>query len=143
MHDMKQFIKENEGLKLWPYRCTADKLTIGYGHNLESNGISLKEAEFILQNDLDDVVTDLLGLFPFFWDFPSSKRTALADMRFNLGPGGFRMFKNMIAAAKVMNWPEAAKEARDSRWFHQVGKRSGRVISLLLKVDKTKGGDSE
>ena len=39
-NDVFKFTKLAEGLSLKPYRCPAGKLTIGYGHNLEANGIS-------------------------------------------------------------------------------------------------------
>ena len=45
-------LKRHEGLKLKPYKCTADKLTIGVGRNLEDVGISEEEAEMLLQNCL-------------------------------------------------------------------------------------------
>jgi Phage-related lysozyme (muraminidase) len=35
---------DHEGLKLEPYECTAGKLTIGVGRNLEDRGISVDEA---------------------------------------------------------------------------------------------------
>jgi len=44
-------LKHDEGIRLFPYQCSADKLTIGYGRNLEDNGISEHEAEQMLLTD--------------------------------------------------------------------------------------------
>ena len=41
-------VKMHEGLRLKPYRCTSGKLTIGYGRNIEDNGITEAEASFLL-----------------------------------------------------------------------------------------------
>ena len=38
----------HEGLRLKPYRCTSNKLTIGVGRNLEDKGISKEEAMRLL-----------------------------------------------------------------------------------------------
>ena len=51
--DVFKFTKLAEGLSLKPYRCPAGKLTIGYGHNLEANGISEEIANQLLHEDLD------------------------------------------------------------------------------------------
>ena len=42
----------HEGLKLQPYKCTAGKLTIGVGRNLDDVGITDIEAKFMLENDV-------------------------------------------------------------------------------------------
>ncbi len=40
MNRIKAQLVRHEGLKLKPYRCTAGKLTIGIGRNLDNCGIS-------------------------------------------------------------------------------------------------------
>ena len=124
-------IKKHEGLRLKPYRCTAGKLTIGYGRNLDDVGISDIEAGQLLKNDLHICAADLLTIFPGFIEFAISKQIALIDMRFNLGPNRFRGFKKMIAAIKQDDWPKAAIEAMDSKWYDQVGNRGVVVINKL------------
>jgi lysozyme len=47
-------IKTHEGLRLNVYQCTAGKNTIGYGRNLDDNGISKDEADFMLRNDVKE-----------------------------------------------------------------------------------------
>ena len=60
--DRKRLVEtliRHESLELMPYRCTAGKLTIGAGHNIEDNGISKKAAEFILKEDIEHTETAL------------------------------------------------------------------------------------
>ena len=40
MDRIKEQLVRHEGLRLKPYRCTAGKLTIGIGRNLDDCGIS-------------------------------------------------------------------------------------------------------
>jgi len=55
----KKLIKLHEGFRTHPYRCTAGKLTIGYGRNLDDVGILETEAEHMLGNDMADCCIDL------------------------------------------------------------------------------------
>ena len=52
-------LKEDEGLRLKPYRCTAKKLTIGYGRNIEDVGITEEEANHLLLNDIGETEKEL------------------------------------------------------------------------------------
>ena len=49
---IKEQLVRHEGLRLKPYRCTAGKLTIGIGRNLDDCGISKTEAYVLLENDI-------------------------------------------------------------------------------------------
>ena len=52
MNRIKAQLVRHEGLRLKPYRCTAGKLTIGIGRNLDDCGISQTEAYLLLENDI-------------------------------------------------------------------------------------------
>lgn len=54
MTRIKAQLVRHEGLRLKPYRCTAGKLTIGIGRNLDDRGISQKEAYAMLERDIFD-----------------------------------------------------------------------------------------
>lgn len=45
--DAAIWLQFEEGLRVKPYKCTADRWTIGYGRNLQDNGISQQEAELL------------------------------------------------------------------------------------------------
>lgn len=59
--------KRHEGLRGKPYHCSQKFLTIGYGRNLETRGITEDEAEEMLLNDLSDVeqALDRQALFKY------------------------------------------------------------------------------
>lgn len=133
MNKTAKYIKANEGLRLKPYKCTANKLTIGYGRNLEDVGITVEEAEFMLETDIARVVEDLDGIFGFrlFCTLSSSRQRALTDMMFNLGRTRFKKFKKMIRAIKAGDFKQAAKELLDSRYAKQVSRRAHTNADLL------------
>jgi len=133
MEIMKEMIMRHEGLRLTPYRCSAGKLTIGYGRNLEEVGISQEEAEYLLTDDIKRAWKEVLRIFPHYYSFSQNRQTALIDMMYNLGATKFRTFKKMIAAIKVDDWEEASRQAEDSKWYHQVGQRGVEIKNMLRK----------
>jgi len=71
-----------------------------------------------------------------FYELPEEVQLIIANMMFNLGQRRFRGFKKMIAAVNDGNWSEAADEMQDSRWFHQVGDRSVRLVDRMHFVNE-------
>lgn len=121
----------HEGLKLRPYRCTAGKLTIGVGRNLEDRGISKAEALYLLDNDIEQVTTELSRRLPWFLDLDEPRRAVLIDMGMNMGVGGLMTFKRALAALGRGHYAEAAREMKDSNWYHQVGSRGIRLVEQM------------
>jgi lysozyme len=130
---LRQQLTHHEGLRLKPYRCTAGKLTIGVGRNLEDVGITATEAMQLLDNDITACLTDL-RTFPWWGGLNAVRQRALADMRFQMGPAGFRAFKRMLAALAVGDYPAAAAHARDSKWFRQDSPARARTITTMLET---------
>ena len=129
----RALIKKHEGLRLYPYHCTAGKLTIGYGRNLVDVGISEDEAFAMLENDIDIVVSGLEKHLSF-WDKLSLNRQAVfIDMCFNLGLNGFLKFKRMLRASEAGRIDDTIKEMLDSRWATQVGSRAVELAELYRR----------
>jgi len=68
MNRIKSQLVRHEGLRLKPYRCTAGKLTIGYGRNLDDCGISQKEAYVLLEDDIMQCEKQILAEIPEIYD---------------------------------------------------------------------------
>lgn len=134
MSSIEEQLVEHEGERLHPYRCTADKLTIGVGRNLEDKGISQEESRMLLENDIKECVEDLADIFPDFNKYAQARQHALIDLRFNLGSDGFRSFKQLIAAAQEGSWEQAAAELEDSSWWSQVQSDRRSKIYQQLKT---------
>jgi len=128
---IKQMLKRHEGLRLKPYRDTVGKLTIGYGRNLEDDGISLEEAELMLENDLDRAVKAARDVVAGFDELDEVRQAVLVDMAFNLGRAGLASFQKMRAALALGDFERAAAEMLDSLWARQVGRRARELAEMI------------
>ena len=132
MLKIEKQIMGHEGFISKVYKDPAGNLTIGYGRNLEGKGITRYEAFMLLRNDIEECEADLYKIFGLmFWDMDDNRCLALIDMRYNLGPAGFRNFVGMINAIKQGYYAQAAKEIRNSLWYKQVGGR-GKTVHLMM-----------
>lgn len=125
-------IELHEGLRLKPYRCTAGRLTIGVGRNLEDRGITLAEARMLLANDLTDVRNGLLNALPWVGNLDEVRQRVLIDMAFNLGLQGLLEFKRTLAAVQAGQYQQAATMMLQSRWAKQVGQRAERLARMMV-----------
>jgi lysozyme len=130
MMSLKDWIISHEGMKLKPYKCTAGKLTIGCGRNLDDNGISLDEAYMMLDNDIERCKREL-SIYPWFLGLDRNRQDALINMCFNLGLPRLLGFKRMISYLDRKNYKMAAIEALDSRWARQVKGRANDIASVI------------
>ena len=119
----------HEGLRLKPYRCTENKLTIGVGRNIEERGITATEAMFLLKNDIEAVEKEL-SRFSWFTKQDEIRRRVLIDMGF-MGVPRLLGFKKMIQALVADDYEKAAAEMLDSKWSRQVGGRAVRLAEMM------------
>jgi lysozyme len=131
LEKIKERLRVKEGLKLKPYKCPTGHLTIGYGRNLEAKGISIKDAEFMLAEDVSESISNLKRVFPKMEEFSEQRQIALIDMIFNLGMGTFLTFTKMIMAIEMGDWNEAARQVESSLYARQVGPRAIEVRNML------------
>ena len=131
-----QMTKSFEGLRLKPYRCTAGKLTIGYGRNLDDVGISIEEADMLFEHDYNNAIINLKALLVSngikYEDVSRNTIFALTDMMFNLGYSRMSQFKNLLSELKKGSYEGVAREMKNSKWATQVGNRSKKLIDLVL-----------
>lgn len=127
---LRSQLERHEGLRLKPYRDTVGKLTIGYGRNLEDVGISRDEADFMLDNDIDQVERQLETVDEYR-DLDAVRQAVIANMAFNLGFAGLMGFKNMWAAIGRRDWESASEEMLNSKWARQVGVRAVELSEIM------------
>lgn len=125
-----ELIKKHEGLRLKPYKCTAGKLSIGYGRNLEDNGISAYEADVLLNDDIQNCYAQCIK-FPFWNKLNDVRQAVLLDMCYNLGFARLNGFKKMLKALGRLDYKTAAKEMLDSKWARDVKYRATELAELM------------
>ena len=131
-----QLLKEDEGFRQKVYLDTKGIPTIGYGRNLRDTGVSEKEAEFLLANDIDYAEHQCQQHFSFWSRLPGQVQDVLVCLAMNMGMGysarGLLSFEKMLAAIETGQWEQAAAELVDSQWAQDVGPlRTDKMASLL------------
>lgn len=116
-----------------PYRCSAGKLSIGVGRNLEDRGLSEDEIAYLLKNDIDLIEKELDRRLPWWREMSEARQTALANMAFNLGVPRLMKFVKALDHMRARRYDAAAREMLNSNWAQQVGDRADRVAALMQK----------
>jgi lysozyme len=128
---LEDILIRHEGLKLKPYRCTAGKLTIGVGRNLDDNGITEAEARMMLRYDIEASRLSLLK-YKWFNSLDPVRQDVIINMVFNLGLPRFLQFKKTIAFLQAKDWEGAATEMVNSKWAKQVGNRALELAAMIV-----------
>lgn len=131
LNEVRKRLIEHESIKLMPYRCTAGKLTIGVGRNLDDRGISQATATQMLEEDIEIVLDELKRALPYWDQLKWNYKEALVDLAFNMGVPRLMMFKRMLAAIEADEPEKASEELLDSRYASQVGIRASNIAALL------------
>jgi lysozyme len=124
-------IRLHEGERLKPYRCTAGKLTIGVGRNLDDRGISREESAMLLDGDIRLLEIELFRALPWASALDDVRQRVLLDMAFNLGLPGLLQFKRTLEAIRTGQYQQAATMMLDSLWARQVGQRAERLARMM------------
>ena len=130
---VRQMLVNDEGYRQFPYKCTAGKLSIGIGRNLQDRGISKDEAYFLLNTDIDYFAEFLEQKLPFFNELTENRQNVLINMCFNLGTTGFMKFRKMLEHVKNHDYEKAVLEMRRSKWVSQVPNRAKRLCDMMLE----------
>lgn len=121
----------DEGLRLMPYRCSAGKLTIGYGTTFP---LTQEEAHLLLRHRLQGVVADLGHRFAWWPRLSPDRQSVLASMAYQMGMGGLIKFRRMLAAVERGDYEAAAREMLDSKWAKRdTPGRAGRLAERMRR----------
>ena len=139
-------LKKDEGVKYEIYQDHLGYLTFGVGHLITDadpeSGLSIgtkvseERVYTAFEKDLDNALWDCEILYgpTRFHSWPAEVKEVLVNMMFNLGRTRMGKFVKFQKALNLKNWKLAAKEGRDSLWYHQVKSRAERLMSRLEKV---------
>lgn len=156
MHKLVTELTRDEGLRLQTYRCTAAKLTIGIGRNLDDVGISGSEArlfgcdtpaqalahvkrhgvtklqaESLFANDIVGCERDLDRRLPWWRTLDDVRQRVLLNMCFNLGVNRLLGFKNTLRMIQRHEFEDAVAGMMNSLWARQVGARALRLSAMM------------
>lgn len=146
-----QFIEPHEGKRNYVYDDSRGIPTVGIGFNLnrknaesilrmfgvnyqsvlDGERVSDEVIYKIFEEDVKYAIGRTEDLVPSFDRQPDEMKLVLVDMCFNLGHVGLSKFRKFLAAVDQRDYTKAASEMIDSRWYHQVGNRSKKLVGIV------------
>ena len=135
--NLREQLLRDEGVRLMPYKDSVGLLTIGVGRCLDRIGISMTEADFLLDNDISRASAAVVAHIPWAMALDEVRRAVLINMSFNMGIGntargtGLLGFPKFLAACERGDWATAAAEMLSSKWATQVGVRADRLAEQM------------
>ena len=139
-----KLVKEAEGFSAVPYYCPSNRLTQGYGRNLEVHLLSEEEqAELASVGSVSEEVAERWAIKELneceeklksniiYQKQSDVRKAVLLDMCFNIGYTGLMKFKKMWFALGERDYPQASREMKDSSWYVQVGTRGKRNVEIM------------
>lgn len=133
------------------YRCTAGKLTVGVGHNLDANpltpdqekrlgitnaqarekGLTRSQAIMLLHDDIRECEGQLDKALPWWRELDDTRQRVMLNMCFNMGIGTLLTFKNTLRLIETHQFEMAATGMRASKWASQVKGRADRLANMM------------
>lgn len=128
---MRMLIRD-EGWRNRMYTCTAGKLTIGVGFNLEANAMCDAAIGAQMRHDIQKAQTQAAGVIGEVWaEMDEVRRDVVTSMVFQMGAGGFAKFTDTIGLIRQKKWAEAADAMLQSKWAKQTKKRAERLSQMM------------
>jgi lysozyme len=140
-----ELLKQHEGIRRKPYKCSMGFKTIGVGWNIDANPLPLEIADHLkVHGEITDAMVDNLlsisvghatadcrDLFPTFDEFSDRRKMALIDFTFQLGKKGVSRFVNSVACINTGRWDDAAENMLLSAWARQTPNRAADIIQMI------------
>ena len=117
---------------LKPYPDSVGKITIGIGHNLTDDGLTLNQVEGIFHDDLPEAQDDLQRVLPWTVALSPARHEVFVELVFNLGITDLSQFHTFLNLAQAGDWDHASADLMTTKWASQVKSRAVELAHLLL-----------
>lgn len=102
----------------------------------EPGSITNDEAQMLFDKDVNKQLGDMSRYPKIMAAYTAAgdntpRKWALINLSFNMGAAGLNGFTNSLALMAQQKWAEAAKNMKDSKWFHQVAGRGPRICNTI------------
>ena len=113
------------------YMCPSKARTIGWGRNLDANGLSDEEAEILLNNDMRTAERACRSLIFNFETLDPVRQAVLIEMAFNIGSTKLAKFTKMLKALRQHDYLNCSSEMKDSDWYIQTKRRAKTLVERM------------
>lgn len=138
---IKEDLIRHEGYKREIYLCSEGHPTFGVGHLITKEdmecewplGTPITDDRIlaVFEEDFLDALEDAESLVEGLYNKPDAVVRVLVNMAFNIGRSRLSKFKKMLHAIEEGDYHKAADEMEDSKWYHQVGRRSKELVNIM------------
>ena len=140
-------LKREEGFRGSIYQCSEGVDTIGYGFNvayltkdeLALNGgfiepMSEEVATKILEAKVSKLIKSVDEVYSWIDNLPEVVKIGIYDMIYQLGIKGFGSFVNTQKYLKLLDYPKAIENIKNSKWAKQTPRRANNLIKRLERA---------
>lgn len=124
-------LKRDEGRRDKPYKDTRGFTTIGYGHNLDAEGLCEAALTAQLEHDIAGAIGALDRALPWWTDLPEPAQRVLVNLCFNMGIRTLMTFRQTLRYLQARQFRAAARALMESAYARQVGARAERLRAIL------------
>lgn len=138
---VKEDLIRHEGYVAEIYLDSEHLPTFGIGHLVTEKdpeftwpvGTPVEDERILsaFHEDCSVAYSDACALVLNFAGQSTDAQRVLVNMAFNLGRNRLGQFKNFLSAVNEGNYQKAAEEMIDSKWYHQVGRRSKELVEIM------------
>lgn len=126
---LKAELEQDEGRKLQSYRDQYGNITVGVGHNINANGISITDetADLNYTNDVDKAEAALDKGVSWWRDLPDVWQRVLINLCFNMGWGTLSTFTTFLGLVQGGQYDAALDDLATTAWAKETGTRFTRI----------------
>lgn len=127
--NVRDMLKEDEGLRLKVYKDTQGHDTIGYGFCL--NDFDVSDAEYFLTKKMGQCIDFLNNTYAWYHRLDDVRKAAIVNMVYNLGQTGFADFRHTIYFLERKEYDLAATQIKASLAYKQLPHRYDRICYMI------------
>lgn len=128
--NLERLLWKEEGYRSKPYKCTAGRLTVGIGWNLDA-GVSWELALMVLRSQIAELKRQLTARYRWFQGLNEARQAVVVSMAFQMGIAGFAGFKTTISLIEQGKYAAAATQMLTSKWAKQTPPRAKRHAEMM------------
>jgi lysozyme len=129
-----KWLKAEEGVVNHAYQDHLGYWTIGVGRLIDKRkggGLSPDEIDYLLQNDINKIISSLDKALPWWNTLSPNRKAALAAMAFQMGLTNLLNFKKTLSLMKAGRFAAASEQMLTSLWAQQTPARAKRTAELI------------
>lgn len=144
IEQLRNELEIDEGVKYEIYLDHLGLPTFGIGHLVTENDpeygqevgteVSEERVAEVFESDVQVTLDECQRLYSDFDELPEEVQLIIANMMFNMGRPRLSQFKMMKACIDDRDWPGAADQMMDSKWYRQVTNRADRLVTRMRAV---------